>query len=88
LTHVGFLHERERIIPHNDTVSCDIYIVLCMDGDIHNSNFMTDNSCTKVWFLVKIVHIGNFSGFEDAFGNAASSAVASMMSVIMVDEVS
>jgi hypothetical protein len=59
-----------------------------MDGDIHNSNFMADNSCTKVWFLDKIVHIGNFSKFEDASGNAASSAVVCAMSVIMTDEVS
>jgi hypothetical protein len=56
-----------------------------MDGDIHNSNFMADNSCTKAWFLDKIVHIRNFSKFEDASGNAASSAAACMMSVIMMD---
>jgi hypothetical protein len=26
LIHVRFLHERERTVPHNDTVSCESYI--------------------------------------------------------------
>jgi hypothetical protein len=59
-----------------------------MDGDIHSSNFMADDICTQAQFLDKFVHIGNFSKFEDASGNSASSAAACMMSVIMMDEVS
>jgi len=59
-----------------------------MDGDIHNSNFMADNSCTQARFLDKIMHIGNFSELEDASGNAASATASCMMSVIMMDEVS
>jgi hypothetical protein len=65
-----------------------IYIVLCTDRDIHNSNFIADESGTQAQFLDKLVHIRveNFSKFENVSGNAASSAC--MMSVIMMDEVS
>lgn len=55
-----------------------------MVGDVHNSNFMAGNICTQALFFDKIVYIGNFSEFEDASGNAASSVAACMMSVIMM----
>jgi hypothetical protein len=57
-----------------------------MYRDIHNSNFFADKSGKQAQFLDKLVHIENFSKFENVSGNAASSASACMMSVIMMDE--
>jgi hypothetical protein len=64
-----------------------LFIELCINGDIHSSNFVADESCIQEQILDRIVHVGNFK-FENASGSAASSAAACTISVIMTDELS